>query len=220
MRIVRDREDLLGAVRQAKQEAEGAFRRGDVYLEKFIENPRHVEVQILADQHGHVIHLGERDCTVQRRYQKLIEESPSPSIESRTRRDLCAAAIKLARAANYTSAGTVEFLVDEKGKYYFIEVNTRIQVEHPVTEMVTGRDLIKEQIRIASGEELGYAQEDILIKGWAIECRINAEDPANGFKPSSGKVTRCDLPGGRGVRVAHPSRDERHPPPHQIPRRC
>ncbi len=201
MRIVRTKDDLLTAVKQAKQEAEGAFKSGDLYIEKFIENPRHVEVQLIADQHGHVVHLGERDCTVQRRYQKLIEESPSPGIETRTRRDLCAAAVKLAKAAGYGSAGTVEFLVDRKGKFYFIEVNTRIQVEHPVTEMVTNMDLIKAQIRSAAGEPLPFTQKSIRFSGHSIECRINAEDPAEGFRPCAGLIEKFRPPGGPGVRV-------------------
>ena len=201
MRIVRDRTDLLAAIRQAEQEAEGAFKSADVYIEKFIERPRHVEVQILADTHGTVVHLGERDCTVQRRYQKLIEESPSPSIDARTRRDLTAAAVKLARTAGYYSAGTVEFLVDGKGRFYFIEVNTRIQVEHPVSERTTGIDLIKAQIRIAAGEPLGFNQRSVNPRGHAIECRINAEDPDEGFRPCAGTIEKFRPPGGFGTRV-------------------
>lgn len=201
MRIVRDKTDFLAGIKQAKQEAQGAFHSDDVYVEKYIERPRHVEVQIIADTHGNVIHLGERDCTVQRRYQKLIEESPSPGIEPKTRRDLCAAAVKLARAAGYYSAGTVEFLVDPKGRFYFIEVNTRIQVEHPVTEMTTGIDLIKAQIRVASQEPLEFSQRSIKFNGHAIECRINAEDPDNGFRPCAGRIEKFRPPGGLGVRV-------------------
>ncbi|RME41952.1 MAG: acetyl-CoA carboxylase biotin carboxylase subunit [Planctomycetota bacterium] len=207
MRIVQDKTDLLSAIKQAGQEAEGAFHNGAVYLEKFIERPRHVEVQIIADQHGNVIHLGERDCTVQRRYQKLVEESPSPHIDGRTRQNLCAAAVKLARAAGYHGAGTVEFLVDSRGKFYFIEVNTRIQVEHPVTEMTTGIDLIKLQIAAAAGEELPYNQRSIKPRGHAIECRINAEDPEHGFRPCAGRIELFHPPGGFGVRLdthAHP----------------
>lgn len=201
MRIVHDKTDLLSTIKQAGQEAEGAFQNGAVYLEKFIERPRHVEVQIIADQHGNVVHLGERDCTVQRRYQKLIEESPSPHIDSRTRQNLCSAAVKLARMAKYYNAGTVEFLVDAKGKYYFIEVNTRIQVEHPVTEMITGTDLIKMQIMVAAGEKLPYAQKSIKLRGHVIECRINAEDPDEKFRPCAGKIETFQQPGGFGVRV-------------------
>ena len=201
MRIVHDKTDLLAAIKQAEQEAEGAFKSGDVYLEKFIERPRHVEVQILADTHGTVVHLGERDCTVQRRYQKLIEESPSPSIDTRTRRDLCAAAVKLARSVGYHSVGTVEFLVDAKGKFYFIEVNTRIQVEHPVTERTTGIDLIKAQIRVSAGEPLGFNQRSVNPRGHAIECRINAEDPDAEFRPCAGTIEKFRPPGGFGVRV-------------------
>lgn len=201
MRIVQDRTDLLGALKQAQQEADGAFKSSDVYMEKFIERPRHVEVQIIADKHGNVVHLGERDCTVQRRYQKLIEESPSPGIEARTRSDLCAAAVKLAKAANYDSAGTVEFLVDPKGKYYFIEVNTRIQVEHPVTELTTGIDLIKTQIRVAAGEKLEFTQRSIKPRGHSIECRVNAEDPDENFRPCAGLIEKFRIPGGPGVRI-------------------
>jgi len=201
MRIVHDKTDLLTAIKQAQQEADGAFKRSDVYIEKFIDRPKHVEVQIIADQHGNVLHLGERDCTVQRRYQKLIEESPSPAIDARTRRDLCAAAVRLARAANYHSAGTVEFLVDSKGKFYFIEVNTRIQVEHPVTEMVTGIDLIKLQIQLAAGQKLPITQRSVRHSGHAIECRINAEDPTQKFRPSAGRIEKFRPPGGPGVRV-------------------
>ena len=170
-------------------------------MEKFIKDPKHVEVQIMADNNGNVVHLGERDCTLQRRYQKLVEESPSPAIDGRTRRDLCTSAIRLAKAAGYTSAGTTEFLVNSKGKYYFIEVNARIQVEHPVTEMTTGIDLIKTQIRLASGEPLGFSQRAITPRGHAIECRINAEDPDKNFRPCAGTITKFRPPGGPGVRV-------------------
>jgi acetyl-CoA carboxylase, biotin carboxylase subunit len=201
MRIVRDANDLLTTIKQARQEAKGAFNRTDVYIEKFIERPRHVEVQVIGDHHGTIVHLGERDCTVQRRYQKLIEEAPSPGIDSRTRRDLCAAAVKLCKTAGYFSAGTVEFLVDAKGKFYFIEVNTRIQVEHPVTEMVTGIDLIKAQIKVAAGEALEFSQRSIKTSGHAIECRINAEDPEADFRPCAGLVEKFRPPGGFGVRV-------------------
>ncbi len=201
MRIVRNKRELLATVKQAAQEAQGAFGSTDLYIEKYIERPKHVEVQILADQHNNVVHLGERDCTLQRRYQKLVEESPSPAIEPRTRKELCAAAVKLIKAAGYTNAGTVEFLVEGKGKFYFIEVNTRIQVEHPVTEMTTGIDLIKAQIRVAAGEPLGFNQRSVKPQGHAIECRINAEDPDERFRPCAGVIEKFRPPGGFGVRV-------------------
>jgi len=200
MRVVLTEEALKTAFSQAQAEAEAAFGRGDVYVEKYIEHPRHVEVQVLADLHGNVVHLWERDCTVQRRHQKLIEESPAPRLPDETRLAMCEAAVRLIKAANYTSAGTVEFLVDRQGNFYFIEVNARIQVEHPVTEMVTGIDLIKAQILVAAGEPLPFRQEDIRTTGAAIECRINAEDPENGFRPSPGKIEQIIVPGGFGVR--------------------
>jgi acetyl-CoA carboxylase biotin carboxylase subunit len=201
LRIARSPEELERTLAQARQEALVAFKDDALYLEKYIENPRHVEVQILADHHGKVLHLFERDCTVQRRYQKLIEETPSPGLESRTRDELCKAAVRLATAAGYTSAGTFEFVVDRKGKPYFIEANARIQVEHPVTEMVTGIDLVRAQILIAAGEKLPLAQRDIKQNGVAIECRINAEDPANGFRPCAGTIKKFRPCGGFGVRV-------------------
>ncbi len=201
MRIVRQKGELLDAIKQAQQESLGAFGSSDVYLEKFIEEPRHVEVQIIADHNNNIVHLGERDCTVQRRYQKLMEESPSPSIDAKTRKELCASAVRLVKAAGYTSAGTVEFLVDKKGKYYFIEVNTRIQVEHPVSEMVTDFDLIKAQIRVAANEPLGITQRQVDPRGHALECRINAEDPAHNFRPCAGMIEKYRPPGGFGVRV-------------------
>ena len=201
MRVVHDKTDLLAALKQARQEAGAAFNNSDVYVEKFIERPRHVEVQILADSHGSVVHLGERDCTLQRRHQKLVEESPSPGIGARTRSELCAAAVKLAKAAEYNSAGTVEFLVDSRERFYFIEVNARIQVEHPVTETVTGLDLIKAQIRAAAGEKLEVSQKSITWHGHAIECRINAEDPDEKFRPCAGLIEKFIPPGGPGVRV-------------------
>ncbi len=200
MRVALNDLALKSALQQAKAEAVAAFGNGDVYLEKFIERPRHVEVQVLADHHGNVVHLWERDCSVQRRNQKLIEESPSINIPPATRKAMCDAARRLITAAEYTNAGTVEFIVDQEGKFYFIEVNARIQVEHPVTEMVTGIDLIKQQILIAAGEKLPFAQKEIKAKGAAIECRINAEDPAHGFRPSPGKIERLVVPGGFGVR--------------------
>lgn len=201
MRVARDEKEFRTVFPQAAQEAQNAFGDGALYLERLVERPRHVEVQILADNAGHVVHLYERDCSMQRRYQKLIEESPSPGIDPRTRDDLCKAAVRLCKAAKYTNAATVEFLVDGKRSFYFMEANTRIQVEHPVTEMITGIDLIKAQIRIAAGEPLGFSQKDIKPKGAAIECRINAEDPENGFRPSAGKIDRFRPPGGFGVRV-------------------
>ncbi|MCH7595229.1 MAG: acetyl-CoA carboxylase biotin carboxylase subunit [Planctomycetes bacterium] len=201
MRVVHDKTDLLAAIKQAKQEADGAFEKSDVYIERYIDRPRHVEVQILADRHGNVVHLGERDCTLQRRYQKLLEESPSPAIDSRMRSDLCSSAVKLAKAAGYDNAGTVEFLVDAKKRFYFIEVNARIQVEHPVTELTTGIDLIKAQIRIAAGEKLEFSQKAVKPRGHVIECRINAEDPDENFRPCAGVIEKFRLPGGPGVRV-------------------
>ena len=185
----------------AKLEAENAFGDGTMYIEKYIENPRHIEFQILADKFGNVVHLGERDCSIQRRHQKLIEESPSPAIDEETRRKMGAIAVKAARAAEYYSAGTIEFLRDKHGDFYFIERNTRIQVEHPVTEWVTGIDLIREQIRIAAGQHLTYSQEEIQVHGHAIEVRINAEDTKHEFMPSPGTVSNIHFPGGKGVRI-------------------
>ncbi len=200
MRVAANDLKLKSELQQAQQEAKAAFGNGDVYLEKYIEHPRHVEVQLLADEHGNVLHLHERDCTIQRRHQKLIEESPAPHLPHAKRQAMCEAAVRLARTAGYTNAGTVEFIVDSHGEFYFIEVNTRIQVEHPVTEMVTGIDLIKWQIRIAAGEPLNLSQEDIRPSGVALECRINAEDPSRGFQPSPGVIQRLFVPGGLGVR--------------------
>lgn len=200
MRIVRERDGAAQAFAQCQAEAAAAFGSSDIYCEKFIEEARHVEVQVLADQHGHRLHLGERDCTVQRRHQKLIEESPAPRLPAATRAGLHRAALLLAEAVDYVSAGTVEFLVDTDGSFYFIEMNTRIQVEHPVTEMITGIDLVREQIRVAAGEPLGYGQDAVRFQGHAIECRINAEDPET-FAPSAGRVTGWIPPGGFGVRV-------------------
>ena len=202
MRIVREAGFLMDGLVAAQTEAQAAFGNGDVYIERYIEGPRHIEVQILADQHGNVVSFPERDCSVQRRHQKLIEESPSLAISDSVRKKLGKAARLAARAVKYHTVGTVEFLWDEKRKdFYFIEMNTRIQVEHPVTEMVTGVDLIKEQIRTAAGEEIPYKTDDIEIHGHAIECRINAEDPANNFLPNPGKITNIIMPGGTGVRV-------------------
>ncbi len=201
MRIAHNEISLRTAFHNARAEAEKAFHNADIFIEKYLESARHVEVQILADQTGHTVHLWERDCTLQRRYQKLIEESPSPHIDEETRTAICKAAVRLAKAAQYVNAGTVEFLVDKKNNYYFGEVNTRIQVEHPVTELVTGIDLIKWQIRIAYGEALNLRQKDIQHHGSAIECRINAEDPANKFSPCPGRIERFVPPGGPGLRL-------------------
>ena len=200
MRVAANDLALKSAFQQAQAEAEAAFGNGAVYLEKYVERPRHVEVQVLADHHGNVVHLWERDCSVQRRHQKLIEESPSTCINQKTREAMCEAARRLIKQADYTNAATVEFIVDKDGKFYFIEVNARIQVEHPVTEMVTGIDLIKQQILIASGEPLSFRQKDVKQSGTAIECRINAEDPHKNFQPSPGKIERLIVPGGFGVR--------------------
>jgi len=200
MRIVRRVEDLLAAFQAASSEAQQAFGNPDMYAEKFIEHPRHIEYQVLGDQHGQIIHLGERECSIQRRHQKLVEESPSPAIDAKQRKELGAKVVKALRKIGYTNAGTVEFLMDEDGSIYFIEINTRIQVEHPVTELVTGVDLIKAQIRIAAGERLQDATGEIHFSGHAIECRINAEDPQT-FVPSAGRITIFQAPGGTGVRV-------------------
>ncbi len=200
MRVALNDLALKQAIQQAKVEAEAAFGDGSVYLEKYIEHPRHVEVQVVADHHGTALHLWERECSVQRRHQKLIEESPATNLSDDKRQTMCEAAVRMIQAANYTNAGTVEFIVDGEGNFYFIEVNARIQVEHPVTEMVTGVDLIKTQLRVASGEPLGLRQEDIQIRGAAIECRINAEDPSKHFQPSPGTIQRMFVPGGLGVR--------------------
>jgi acetyl-CoA carboxylase biotin carboxylase subunit len=201
MRVARNDISFQSGLKAARQEAEKAFKDGSVYLEKYIEFARHVEVQILADRHGNVVHLWERDCSLQRRHQKLVEESPAPHLPGSVRRDICQAAVKLIRAANYDNAGTCEFLVDAQHRFYFIEVNARIQVEHPVTELVTGIDLVREQIRIAAGEPLGFRQEEVVHRGVAMECRINAEDPAEDFRPSPGVITKWHPPGGPGVRL-------------------
>jgi acetyl-CoA carboxylase biotin carboxylase subunit len=201
MRLVREPSALLAAVQAARAEAEAAFGRGAVYLERYLEKARHIEFQVLADCWGQTVHLGERECTIQRRHQKLIEESPSPYLSEALRRRMGEAAVRAAQAVGYENAGTVEFLVDETGRFFFIEMNTRIQVEHPVTEEVTGLDLVKEQIRIASGEPLGYGQEDVRFSGHAIECRVNAEDPQRGFIPSPGMISTFYAPNGPGVRI-------------------
>ena len=201
MRVAWDDEELTKAIRQAQKEAEAAFGNPGVYLEKYVEEPRHVEIQIVGDQHGNVVFLGERDCSIQRRHQKLVEEAPSPALDQGLREQMGRAAVAAAKAVNYHGAGTVEFLLDKHGQFYFMEMNTRIQVEHPVTEMITGIDLIKEQIRVAAGQPLSFAQEDVKLDGWAIECRINAENPEKNFMPSPGKVQRYLPPGGYGVRI-------------------
>jgi acetyl-CoA carboxylase biotin carboxylase subunit len=201
MRIVTSEEEFVHHFETAKQEAKNAFGDDTMYIEKYIAKARHIEFQIVADNYGNVIHLGERDCSLQRRHQKMIEESPSPAIDDRLRKEMGETAVKAAKAANYCNAGTIEFLLDDNNHYYFIEMNTRIQVEHGVTELVTGIDLIKEQIKIADGEKLSFKQEDIKIQGHAIECRINAENPYKNFTPSPGLVTGFHMPGGKGVRI-------------------
>jgi acetyl-CoA carboxylase biotin carboxylase subunit len=200
MRIVRTEEELGHAMQTASNEAAAAFKNGDVYIEKYIENPRHIEIQILADEHGHCIHLGERDCSIQRRHQKLIEEAPSPVLTAELREQMGAAAVEACKRVGYSSAGTVEFLLDEDGKFYFMEMNTRIQVEHPVTEMITLADIVRNQILVAEGSPLWYKQSDVVFVGHSIECRINAEDPRT-FAPSPGLITGYNAPGGPGVRL-------------------
>ncbi len=201
MRIVYNERELNQAIHTTKSEAGAFFKNASIYLEKYIEEPRHIEFQILADSKGNVVHLGERDCTIQRRHQKLLEESPSRFLDKKMRARMGKTAIKAAKTVNYVGVGTIEFLVDKSGEFFFIEANTRIQVEHPVTEMTSGVDIIKEQIRIAAGETLGYGQHNLFNQGHAIEFRINAEDPGNNFKPMAGKVDFLRLPGGPGVRV-------------------
>jgi acetyl-CoA carboxylase, biotin carboxylase subunit len=201
MRVAHNDVSLRSGLKQAQAEAENAFKDSTVYIEKYVEFGRHVEVQILADQHGNTVHLWERDCSMQRRHQKLLEESPSPALKPEVREQLCEAAVRLVKAAGYVNAGTVEFLVDEDQKFYLLEVNARIQVEHPVTEQVTGIDLIKEQIRIAAGLPMSFKQKDIPRLGHAIECRINAEDPQRNFAPSPGMIEELRVPGGPGVRL-------------------
>ena len=200
MRIVRSAEELPNQLEMAQAEALAAFKNGAVYIERYIERPRHIEIQVLADEHGNCIHLGERECTIQRRHQKLLEEAPSVAISPELRAEMGAVAVNACKEIGYSSAGTFEFLLDEDGSFYFMEMNTRIQVEHPVTEMVTLADIVRNQIMIATGEDLGYLQEDVQIVGHSIECRINAEDPEK-FTPSPGKITAFNIPGGPGVRV-------------------
>lgn len=200
MRIVREPKDLPHALKTAQREAEAAFGRGDVYIEKYLEAPRHIEFQVIGDHHGTVVHLGERECSIQRRHQKLLEESPSVAVTDKVRRRMGGVVADAARAVQYTNAGTFEFLMDEKGNFFFMEVNTRVQVEHPVTEMVTGFDIVKEQIRVAAGERLSFKQSEVTFTGHAIECRVNAEDPET-FVPSPGVIHAFSIPGGPGVRV-------------------
>ena len=213
MRIAHNDASLLQGFHAASTEAEHAFGNGEVYIEKYIANPRHIEVQILADAFGNVLHLGERDCSLQRRHQKLIEESPSPALTPALRKKMGEAAVKAAKAAKYVSAGTIEFLLGDKGQFYFMEMNTRVQVEHPVTEMITGIDIIKEQIRIAAGEKLSLSQKNVTIQGHAIECRINAENPYANFAPCPGQINFYSAPGGPGVRIdSHAYTGYRIPP--------
>ncbi|MFJ5621322.1 acetyl-CoA carboxylase biotin carboxylase subunit [Peribacillus loiseleuriae] len=202
IRVAKTEEDLLNGIRITQQEALTAFGNSGVYIEKYIEDFRHVEIQVMGDTHGNAIHFGERDCSIQRRLQKLVEETPSPAVDSEIREEMGSAAVKAALAVNYSGAGTVEFIYDyKKRQFYFMEMNTRIQVEHPITEMVTGVDLIKEQIRVVSGEKLSLRQEDVQYNGWSIECRINAENPEKNFMPSAGKIQMYLPPGGNGVRI-------------------
>jgi acetyl-CoA carboxylase biotin carboxylase subunit len=200
MRVVRSGGELPHAFKTAQREAEAAFGVGDVYIEKYVESPRHIEFQILGDHHGSVVHLGERECSIQRRHQKLIEESPSPALSEKMRRKMGGIVIDAAKAVQYANAGTFEFLMDPDGRFYFMEANTRLQVEHPVTEMVTGVDIVKEQIRIAAGERLSFKQSEVTFTGHSIECRVNAEDPET-FVPSPGVIHVFSVPGGPGVRV-------------------
>ncbi|HMT07178.1 MAG TPA: acetyl-CoA carboxylase biotin carboxylase subunit [Pyrinomonadaceae bacterium] len=200
MRIVREESELATNLELAQTEALNAFKNGAVYIERYIERPRHIEIQVLADEHGNVVHLGERECTIQRRHQKLLEEAPSPAISAELREAMGAVAVKACQEIGYSSAGTFEFLLDEDDRFYFMEMNTRIQVEHPVTEMVTLTDIVRNQILVARGEDMQFAQDDVIIRGHSIECRINAEDPVK-FTPSPGKITAFNLPGGPGVRI-------------------
>jgi acetyl-CoA carboxylase biotin carboxylase subunit len=201
MRVANNEKELETFLKMARAEAQAAFGNGDVYMERYLARPRHVEVQILGDSHGNAIHLGERDCSVQRRHQKLIEESPSPAVDADLRARLGEAALAGARSLGYVGAGTMEFLLDETGEFFFMEMNTRLQVEHPVTEMVTGLDLVAEQLRAAAGETLSVTQDQVRFRGHSFECRINAEDPAHNFRPSPGTITFLHLPGGAGVRL-------------------
>lgn len=201
MRIVRKDDELESMMSMCQQEAQNGFGNPDVYIEKYLENPRHIEVQILGDSFGNVVHLGERDCSIQRRHQKLIEEAPSPAINEKTRKEMGEAAVRAAKAINYEGAGTIEFLLDTDGKWYFMEMNTRVQVEHCVTEMISNIDIVREQILVAAGEKLDFTQNDVLLRGHAIECRINAENPEKNFMPNPGTIDGYVAPGGFGVRV-------------------
>jgi acetyl-CoA carboxylase biotin carboxylase subunit len=201
MRLVQATEQLRPALEAARSEAERSFGDSEVYIEKAIVNPRHIEMQVLADEHGHTVYLGERECSLQRRHQKVLEEAPSPIVDADMRRRMGEVAVRVAQAANYTNAGTVEFLVDSQKNFYFLEMNTRLQVEHPVTELITGLDLVHLQIRIAAGEKLPFKQEDVQLRGHAIECRVYAEDPDNNYFPSPGKVTLLQEPSGPGIRL-------------------
>lgn len=213
MRIVRNDDEVETNMNLCQSEAQNFFGNPDVYAEKYLENPRHIEVQILGDQYGNVVHIGERDCSIQRRHQKLIEEAPSPAIDEKTRKEMGAAAVRAAKAINYEGAGTCEFLLDHDGKWYFMEMNTRIQVEHCVTEMISNIDLVREQIMVAAGEPLDFTQDDIVLRGHAIECRINAENPEKDFMPNPGQITGYVTPGGFGVRVdSHVYQDYKIPP--------
>ncbi|EGJ31604.1 MULTISPECIES: acetyl-CoA carboxylase biotin carboxylase subunit [Moorena] len=213
MRLVQDDSQLIKLFQAAQGEAQAAFGNGGVYIEKFIQRPRHIEIQILADSHGNAIHLGERDCSIQRRHQKLLEEAPSPVLDPELREKMGNAAVMAAKSINYVGVGTVEFLLDASGEFYFMEMNTRIQVEHPVTEMITGLDLIAEQIKIAEGDKLSLTQDQVTLKGHAIECRINAEDPDHGFRPQPGRISAYLPPGGPGVRMdSHVYPDYEIPP--------
>ncbi len=213
MRISRSEADFRENFQNAQAEAAKGFGDDTMYLEKYIQNPRHIEFQIIGDSHGNIVHLGERDCSIQRRHQKVLEESPSVALNDELRKQMGKAAVRAAKAVGYVNAGTIEFLLDEDKNFYFMEMNTRIQVEHPVTEMVTGIDLIKEQIRVAAGEKLSFQQKDVVLRGHAIECRINAENPEKNFAPSPGKITNVHFPGGNGVRVdSHIYADYKVPP--------
>jgi acetyl-CoA carboxylase, biotin carboxylase subunit len=213
MRLVRQPEDLTKLFLAAQGEADAAFGNPGVYMEKFIERPRHIEFQVLADSYGNVVHLGERDCSIQRRHQKLLEEAPSPALSPELRKKMGDAAVRAAQSIDYVGAGTIEFLLDQSGEFYFMEMNTRIQVEHPVTEMITGLDLIAEQLRVAQGERLTFNQEQVVLKGHAIECRINAEDPDHNFRPHPGRINGYLPPGGPGVRIdSHVYTDYEIPP--------
>jgi len=200
MRLVREKEEFESSLRMARSEARSSFGDDSVFVERFVEQPRHVEIQIMADKHGNTLHLFERECSIQRRHQKVIEEAPSSAISEKTRKKMGEVAVKIAKAVKYSGAGTVEFIMDQKENFYFLEMNTRVQVEHPVTEMITGFDIVKWMVRIANGEKLPFKQKDLSINGWAVECRIYAEDPSTNFMPSPGHLTYVKTPGGPGIR--------------------